>query len=293
MPRMHRRAFVSGLGAALLAPALGANALGCASTPGAGGSGGARRLKRVGIQLYSLRDAARGDLERTLADIAGAGYKDVEMLASNRNFNVPPAQVRAMLDRNGLRAPSTHTGANLAEDLDRHLDEAATLGHQYLIVAGLPKRPNLDGYRAWADRLNEAAAKARQRGIWVGHHNHAADMTPVEGQVPYDLLVERADPSLTRLQLDVGNMAMSGRDPLEYMRRYGPRYWSFHIKDVPRLGASADTELGKGIIDFKALLGMIGNIDEKHLFVEQETYPGSTPLESVRRDFAYLSALEF
>ena len=289
MPSMHRRAFVGGLGAALLAPVLG-----CASAGASGGAAaGTRRVKRVGIQLYSLRDAARADLERTLADIAAAGYKDVEMLASNRNYGMPPAQIRAVLDKNGLRAPSTHTAATLAEDLDRHLDEAATIGHQYLVVAGLPKRPTLDAYRAWADRLNEAGAKARQRGIWVGHHNHAADMAPVEGQVPYDLLVERADPSVTRLQLDVGNMAMSGRDPLEYMRRYGPRYWSFHVKDVARLGAANDTELGKGIIDFKRLLGMIDRIDEKHLFVEQETYPGSTPLESVRRDYTFLSTLDF
>ena len=31
---------------------------------------------------------------------------------------------------------------------------------------------------------------------------------------------------------------------------------------------------------------------DTQLFVEQETYPG-TPLESVRRDYAYISALEF
>jgi sugar phosphate isomerase/epimerase len=292
---MHRRAFVGGLGAALLAPVLGANALGRATSGAAGGAAGtpgARRLKRVGVQLYTLRDDAKKDLERTIADIAAAGYKDVELLASNRNFGMPPAQLRQILDRNGLRAPSTHTAGNLAEDLDRHLDEAAALGHTQLIVAGLPHRPKLDDYRAWADRLNEAGAKARQRGIWLGHHNHATDMTVVEGQVPYDLLVERSDPSVTRLQLDIGNMAMSGRDPLDYMRRYGPRYWSFHVKDVASLGAQHDTELGKGIIDFKKLFGMVDRPDEKLFFVEQETYPGA-PIDSAKRDFVYLSTLEF
>src|SRR5689334_19474667 len=116
MSRMDRRAFVGGLGAALLAPALASAVSGCAAARGMGG-GGSRRVKRVGIQLYTLRDAARADLERTLADIAAAGYKDVEMLASSRNFGVPPAQVRAILDRNGLRAPSTHTGGNLLDEL--------------------------------------------------------------------------------------------------------------------------------------------------------------------------------
>jgi sugar phosphate isomerase/epimerase len=106
------------------------------------------------------------------------------------------------------------------------------------------------------------------------------------------VLVERADPSLVRLQLDTGNAAIGGRDPFELMKRYGSRYWLFHIKDVPRLGAANDTELGKGVIDFKRLLASIDHIDEKILYVEQETYPGA-PLESARRDYAYLSKLEF
>jgi sugar phosphate isomerase/epimerase len=85
---------------------------------------------------------------------------------------------------------------------------------------------------------------------------------------------------------------MARREPMDYMKKYGDRYWLFHIKDVPRLGAEADTELGKGIIDFRTLLRSIKSIDDKLLFIEQETYPG-TPLESVRRDFVYLSHLEF
>ena len=85
---------------------------------------------------------------------------------------------------------------------------------------------------------------------------------------------------------------MAGRDPIEYVQRYNARLWSFHIKDVPRFGATSDTELGQGVIDFRRLLSLIDRIDEKHLFVEQETYPGE-PLDSVRRDYAYISRLEF
>jgi sugar phosphate isomerase/epimerase len=106
------------------------------------------------------------------------------------------------------------------------------------------------------------------------------------------VLMERTDATVVRMQLDTGNVAMAGLDPHEYMRRFGPRYWSFHIKDVPRLGATQDTELGKGAIDFRRLLQSIDRIDEKHLFVEQETYPG-TPLESMKRDFEFISRLDF
>jgi sugar phosphate isomerase/epimerase len=284
---MNRRAFLTSIGLAAAGTQLACAPSLQTATPG-------RRLRRVGVQLYSLRDDARRDLERTLADIAAIGYRDVEMLGSFNNFGVPPARLRQILDRNGLRAPSTHVSGNALDDLERQVEDAQTLGHQYIIVASLPisGRPTLDDYRRWADRLNESGQRALRRGVRIGFHNHANDHTPIDGTVPYDLLVERTDPSVVRLQLDTGNTAMAGRDPLEYLKRYGARYWLFHIKDVPRLGATNDTELGKGVIDFRRLLASIDDIDEKLLFVEQETYPGA-PLESRRRDYAYISALEF
>lgn len=285
---MDRRAFLANVGLAMAATQLG-----CVSGAGAG-SGGRRRLRSVGVQLYSLRDDARRDLEGTLANIAAIGYRDVELLGSMDNFGMPPARLRQVLDRNGLRAPSTHVSGNALDDLERQLDQAQTLGHQYIVVASLPiqGQRTLDDYRRWADRLNEAGQRTLARGIHVGFHNHGNDHTPIDGVVPYDLLVERTDPSLVRLQLDTGNAAMGGHDPMEYMRRYGTRYWLFHIKDVPRLGPTSDTELGKGVIDFRRLLASIDAIATKLLFVEQESYPGA-PLESVRRDYAYISTLEF
>ena len=143
-----------------------------------------------------------------------------------------------------------------------------------------------------AIRMNEAARLAAPRGIRIAFHNEPQDFRFIDGVVPYDVLVERTDPALVRLQLDTGNVAMGGSDPLEYFHRYASRYWLFHIKDVPRIGAEHDTELGRGIINFERLLTAIDNIDNKFLYVEQESYPGS-PLESVRRDYKYLAALEF
>jgi sugar phosphate isomerase/epimerase len=283
---MDRRAFLSNAGLAIVATQIG-----CA---GARAGSGTRRLRSVGVQLYSLRDDARQDLERTLANIAAIGYRDVELLGSMDNFGMPPARLREVLDKNGLRAPSTHVSGNALDDLDRQLDIAQTLGHRYIVVASLPIQGprTLDDYRRWSDRLNEGGRRSQGRGIYVGFHNHANDHTPIDGVVPYDLLVDRTDPALVRLQLDTGNAAMAGRDPLEYMRRNGDRYWLFHIKDVPRLGAKNDTELGTGVVDFRRLLASIDRIDDKFLFVEQESYPGA-PIESVRRDYAYISTLDF
>src|ERR687896_849186 len=272
---MHRRTFLSALGVAAATRRF----------PNAS----MRRLKRVGIQLYSLRDDARRELERTIANIAAIGYKDIELLGSMNNFGMPPARLRKVLDDNGLSAPSTHVSGNALADLDRQLDDARTLGHRYLVVASLPieGERTVDDYRRWADRLNDAGRRARERDVWIGFHNHANDLVSVGGVVLYDVLAERTEPDLVRLQLDTGNAAMAGKDPKDYMRRFGARYWSFHIKDVPRFNATHDTELGTGAVDFKRLLASIDRIDEKHLFVEQETYPGA-PIDSMRRDYTYI-----
>ncbi len=283
---MDRREFLTSVGIAV-----GAAQLGCVPRKTATGS---RRLGSVGIQLYSLRDDAKKDLERTLADIAGAGYKYIELLGSFNNFDMPSPKLRGVLDRNGLRATSTHVGGDALDNLSHHIEQAHILGQQYIVVASLPIQGErkLDDYRRWSDRLNEAGQRSLRDGIHIGFHNHATDHAPIDGTRPYDVLVERTEPSYVRLQLDTGNAAMGGLDPLELLHAHKDRYWLFHIKDVPKLGATNDAELGKGIIDFRRLLASIDRIDEKQLFVEQETYPG-TPLESVRRDYSYISTLQF
>jgi sugar phosphate isomerase/epimerase len=115
-------------------------------------------------------------------------------------------------------------------------------------------------------------------------------MKPIDAAVPYDVFVERTDPSVVRLQLDIGNMAQGGGDPFRYLERYRDRYWSFHIKDVVA-DRSHDTELGKGTLDVRRFLAAIPDVKHKPLYVEQEA--ASDQLASAEVDYRYLSALEF
>jgi sugar phosphate isomerase/epimerase len=235
----------------------------------------------------------RRDPERTLAAVAAAGYRDVELLWSFGNFGRTPAQVRTALDHEGLRAPSAHVSPDvLFVGWERSLAIAHQLGQEYIIVPSFTADTSrsLDDWREWADRFNAAGAVARRAGIWLAFHNEPEHLTPIDGTVPYDLFVERTDPAVVRHQLDVGNLAMGGGDPLSYLQRYRERYWSFHLKDVLP-DRSADTELGKGTLDFRRLLAAIPDIDRKPCYVEQEGAKDS--LASARHNYAFLSKLEF
>jgi len=279
---MHRRTFVQALGASL------------ASGPWASlRGGGAGHLNRIGLELYSVRDAMHKDPDGTLAAVRAMGYTDVELLWSFGNFGRTTEQVRAALDREGLRAPSAHISPiSLFVGWNRSLEIAHRLGHEYLIVPSFTGETSgtLDDWREWADRFNTAGAAARRAGIWLAFHNEADHMTLIDGKVPYDVFVERTDPKVVRLQLDVGNMVIGGGDPFAYLQRYRDRYWSFHLKDVVP-DRSHDTVLGTGTVDFKRLLSAVPDIDHKFCYVEQEGLEDA--LGSARKDCEFLKQLEF
>jgi len=248
-------------------------------------------LARIGLELYSVRREMARDFDRTLAAVRVIGYMDVELLWSFGNFGRSPEQVRAALRREGLRAPSAHLSpAAVLVGWERSLETAKLLGHEYLIVPSLTvdTSRSLDDWREWADRFNEAGAVARRAGIWLAFHNEPDHMRPIDGQVPYDVFVERTDPSVVRHQLDVGNMALGGGDPMRYLERYRDRYWSFHFKDVVA-DRSRDTELGSGVLDLRRMVAAIPGIDRKPCYVEQEG--SADALASARRNFEFLRGL--
>jgi sugar phosphate isomerase/epimerase len=279
---MNRRSFLQSVTTSLAAAAL-VPRLSLAAT----------RLNRIGLELYAVRDAMKQDPERTLASVRAIGYRDVELLWSLDNFGRSPRQVRDTLDKEGLRAPSAHLSPEtIVKDWARSLDTAKLLGHDYLIVPTLPPdtATSLDRWRYWADQFNTAGAAARHAGVWLAFHNEPDHLKPVDGVVPYDLFVERTDPSVVRHQLDVGNMALGGADPVRYLEKYRARYWSFHVKDVVA-DRSRDTELGKGTVEIRRLLAAVPDIAAKPVYVEQEEWADS--LASARVNYAYLSTLEF
>lgn len=279
---MERRAFLHTLGAAaageLLAP----------SHPTS-----AKRLERIGLELYAVRHAMARDPERTLAAVRAIGYTDVELLWSFGNFGRTPAQVAAALQREGLRAPSAHVSPEvLLVGWARSLETAKLLGHEYLIVPDFTPdtKRTLDDWLEWADRFNAAGATARRAGVWVAFHNEADHMKPIDGTVPYDAFIGRLDPSLVRLQLDVGNMLLGGGDPMRYLEKHRDRYWTFHLKDALP-DRSSDVELGRGVFDFKRFLAAVPAINDKPCYVEQEG--ASDELAAARSNFQYLRGLDF
>ncbi len=282
---MHRREFVTRVGIGLA----GLHVLpGALRVP----NGNVRRLTRIGIQAYGVRHELARDLDGTLARLRAIGYTDMEV---NWHIGMTPSPaLHAALERAGIRASSAHmTSEPIMVGWERHLEAARGMGHEQLVCYGMPSDGALtpDDWRDWADRFNTAGATAKHHGIQLAYHTEPEMLRPIGGEIPLDLFATRLDPSAARLQLDIGNMAMAGADPVAYLARYADRVCSLHIKDVPVMGKMGDTELGAGVLDLKRILSLVRDPDHTLFFVEQEG--AKDPLESSRIDFAYLSKLEF
>jgi sugar phosphate isomerase/epimerase len=244
-------------------------------------------LGPLGVQLYTLRQEMARSVDETLARVAEIGYREVEFAGY---FGRSPAEIRQSLDNAGLRAPAAHIDMNaMLTDWPSKLEAANTIGMQYLVVPSVPQEMSLtlDHWRAVADMFNRGAAEARDAGIRFAYHNHAREFTPIDGQIPFDVLFEQTDPDLVEIELDLFWIVHGGGDPMAVFERWPGRVPLVHVKDRTEKGVM--TEVGSGAIDWEEIFGARDVAGIRHYFVEHDE-----PLdgfESVAASFDYLSRL--
>src|SRR6266581_9478975 len=248
------------------------------------------RLEKVGLQLYTVRDKMKEDFEATLARVAEIGYKEVEFAGY---FDHTPADVRAILDRHGLSAPSTHIMLAELDAWKASLDTAKAVGHEYIVVPWIPqeKRMTLDGWKRVAADFNRAAQEAHDAGLQFGYHNHDFEFPKLEGQVPYDVLLQNTDPKLVQLEIDLYWMTKGGQDPLDYFARWPGRIPLVHVKDSQGAPEHKMADVGQGKIDWKRIFAKREQAGIKHFFVEHDQPP--QPFDDIATSYKYLKGLEF
>jgi sugar phosphate isomerase/epimerase len=246
-------------------------------------------LSRIGVQLYTVRNAMKENVERTLEQVARIGYKEVEFAGY---FGRTPQQVRAQLDANGLTAPSAHS-ADLPTVRTRFaevLETATIIGHRYVLCASLPRsEQTLDGYKRIAAEFNRAGEVAAKSGLVFGFHNHDEVFTPLGSTTGYDILLAETDPKLVAMQMDLFWIVKGGKDPLAYFAKYPGRFASVHVKDMAAGGAMVD--VGAGQLPFAKYFAQSKQAGIRHYFVEHDE--PADPFASIAASYRYLAALQF
>jgi sugar phosphate isomerase/epimerase len=279
---VNRREFLAGSAAVL----------GCVALNGFAAESG----RKLGVQLYTVRDEAEKDLPKVLQAIHGIGYSEVETYWNV--YTHPAPQLKKMITDHGLEV---HSGHFNYEGLETKLEYAKELGLTYVICPMLPKDmwTSLDGFKKAADQFNTWGAKIQKMGMQFGFHNHNYEFRKFGNTTGFETLMARTDPKLVCLEMDCYWITQSGNDPMKMMDKLGDRVKALHLKDrksgfppSQELNDAAQhfTPVGTGSIDYKAVLAAADRHGIKRLFVEQDFCQGP-PIEALRTSYKNLEAI--
>ncbi len=265
----------------------------------------------IGLQLYSVREQLPKDFDGTLKEIGALGYREVEAAGF---FGHSASDVKMAMKAAELNCVSAHYPlAQLQpKQLDGVISYAKELGLQYIICSSPMLKESsrvsagnfrnsmeamtLDDWRWNAEQFNKLGTKVKAEGMQFGYHNHVAEFHPENGTIPYDELLRLTDPATVTMEMDCGWVIVGGKNPVDYLTRYPTRISMLHVKDfkLGAVGTNAEptsTEMGRGSIDYMAILKAAKLAHIRHYFIEQEQFD-IDPMEALKIDADYMRALK-
>lgn len=270
----------------------------CASSP----------KKVVGLQLYSVREDMGKDPVGTMKQLAAMGWVHVEHAnyIDRKFYGYEAKEFRKILDDLGLKMVSGHTvmGSqhwdaaknDFSDSWKYTIDDAAVLGQQYVVSPSMDEsmRSNYDDFRRYMDIFNKCGDLCHRQGMKFGYHNHDFEFSEsLNGEKLFDIMMKSMDPAKVVVQLDIGNLYNGGAIAIDVVKQYPGRFENVHVKDEIMSEGGGEryesTILGKGIVDCRNVVDTLTRIGGTTCYiVEQESYQGMTPLESVREDLAVM-----
>ncbi|MDH3709165.1 MAG: sugar phosphate isomerase/epimerase [Cyclobacteriaceae bacterium] len=287
-------------------------------------------LKSIGIQLFSLPKLLESSFEEGIRLLAEMGYREIELYgpysfsaqsAKDRWNAITPMlgfsgsgffghtlrEIRTILKKHSIKATAMHTDL---ETLNQHMDQlgeaAARLGVEFVGIPAIPeeKRGSLEDYQRMAVEFNSIGEKAKNVGVKFSYHNHGYGLQELQGQIPFNVILEQTDPQLVFFEMDLYWTTAGGADPVEYLQAYPNRFRLMHVKDMrEKVRFSGDggspkewmelfpymTTVGDGVLDLSAILPVAKRMGVKHFYVEQDMV--ANPQVALKRSIDYLKSL--
>jgi sugar phosphate isomerase/epimerase len=285
---MNRREF------SLAGLSLGALAVlsGCAGISQTKAASATRKIDKIGIQLWTVRELFKIDPVGTFKMLAKVGYQQVEF-ANLEPLPISPRELRKVADDIGISFPAAHFNPNFHFDTPQFvIDTAGELGCKYVINSWVDEKDRSKaGYQKQADMFNVVGEKMRKAGLKYGFHNHEFEFKKMDGEkTGYDILVQNTDPALVFMELDMYWVVDGGADILDLLNRYAGRFKTCHIKD--RTADGKMVNVGEGVIDWKTALDKATDQGMEYYFVEHDE-PAKPTDAAVAISYNYLRNLRF
>lgn len=186
-----------------------------------------------------------------MRSVAEIGFVGVEPFGLDPNT---APRMRELCDELGLAIPSVHVPMPLGARQGEAVETALALGATRMVSGLGPEEfQDLSGVYRSCERFNEAYENAAAHGLSFGIHNHWWEYEPVEGQYPYQVMLERLNPAIF-FELDFYWAKTGGVDPQRVIAELGQRTPLLHVKDGPAKTGVPMTAVGQGTLDIPAII---------------------------------------
>jgi sugar phosphate isomerase/epimerase len=251
-----------------------------------------KRIKKFGIQLWSVREAMAKDPKGVLATLANNGYKLIESFDGEKGmfWGMSALEFKSFLADNNLQMKTAH--CNMNDNFEKKADDAKLIGMEYLIYPWEGPSKTIDDYKKLAEDFNKKGEYLKKIGLKLAFHNHDYTFKKLEGQFAQDVLMQNTQPDLVHYQMDMYWVVTAGQSPIEWLKKYPNRFTLCHIKDriknEPTTNTNASCVLGTGEINYPQILSTAKTLGMKYFVVEQELYNEGTPMQCAEINAKYM-----
>ncbi len=179
----------------------------------------------------------------------------------------------------------------------RDIALASYLGAKYLrITAGQahPETGIQKGISFAAEAFKEMDSIAGKYNIRLLYENHTKPgaWNLPDFSMPFEIFSEIAEKikgTGIKLNLDLGNLLVCGRDPLQVLDIMYPMIETIHASDMKQKGKFEPTAIGKGAVPYPEILQYLKGKDyDKWICIEEASFRG---LKGVREAVAFIKNL--
>jgi sugar phosphate isomerase/epimerase len=249
------------------------------------------KIEQVAVQLYTLRDYIKtpADIAATLKRVRAMGYRAAQVSAMGP---IPEDELVAIAKGEGIVLCATHEPGDLIrQSPEKVIERLAKLGcrhtaYPYPTGVDWSKQEDID--RLIAD-LDRAGAALRQAGMVLSYHNHAVELTPIQGTTALDYIYRQTGAQNLQGEIDTYWIQHGGGDPVAWCRQLKGRLPLLHIKDytVKPDGQPTYASIGAGNLNWAAILAAAEESGCEWYIVEQDTTPGD-PFDAVQQSLDYI-----
>ncbi len=253
---------------------------------------GNRKLDKIGIQLYTVRDLMKADYIGTIKMLAKIGFQQLEY-AELPDMPFTAADVRKVAEGEGLTIPICgFQPEHFFNEFQKVIDITSALGSTYAFNGWIhPPDRTLPGLMKQADAFNRFGSDLAKVGLKYMYHNHDFEFSKIDGDKSMqDVLMQNTDPKLVHFEMDMYWVVNGGGDIIDYLTRYPGRFVACHIKD--RTADGKMVNVGEGVIDWKAAIAKAKDVGIKYYFVEHDE-PVAPVAAGVAKSYNYVRNLRF